>query len=322
MSPDLPADDLLHFNPDRAITLPGSKCAYCGTKIEGRGRTKDHVIARNFVPQGAIADGFNLIVQSCRPCNDRKARLEDDISLITMLPDTAGNLVRDDPRLRATIARKSKGSVSAATRKLAAESYPKINFRMPVRPGLALTYDGVARPSIDEQRVARLAYFHVQGFAFFRSFNRERGHGAWLEPGEFLTLGYLTESDWGNPRMRHFVERIQNFDRVAHVAAADGYFRHVMRKMPDRGLWAWALEWNERYRVFGLYGEKAARDDFVSSMPSVEADLSWGNTQNGFVMRIDTPLGSEEDLLFDLSGVAEPTGFAQAHWREAAGGAL
>jgi hypothetical protein len=54
---------------------------------------------RNFVPEGTLASGFHLQIKACRPCNDKKARLGNDISIITMLPDTAGHYVREDERL-------------------------------------------------------------------------------------------------------------------------------------------------------------------------------------------------------------------------------
>ena len=93
------SNDFLAFDPDKSISLPGRKCAYCGVPLERRTSTQDHVVAKNFVPDGTLATGFFLQVKSCRPCNDRKAALEDDISIITMLPDTRGQMVCDDERL-------------------------------------------------------------------------------------------------------------------------------------------------------------------------------------------------------------------------------
>jgi hypothetical protein len=138
------SDDLLAFNPDKPVTLPGKKCAYCGVVLQRQTTTQDHVVGRRFVPEGTLTTGFFLQVKSCRPCNDRKAALEDDISLITMLPDTLGRYVNDDERLRRTVARKSRGAISPATRRLAAESYNRIDARIPIGGGASLTYRGVA----------------------------------------------------------------------------------------------------------------------------------------------------------------------------------
>jgi len=232
-----------------------------------------------------------------------------------MLPDTAGNYARDDERLRRTVARKSKGSISPATRRLVAQSYNEVNARVPIGGGVSLTYNAVAMPTLDDQRVARLAYYHVQGFCFFRSFDRDRRHGKWIEPDRFLMLGQLINADWGNPRMRHFMAEIAAWEPSCLAVLADGYFRHTMRKEPDADLWAWALEWNGRLRVFGLYGETELRDEFISRMPKLVPDLSYGDTTNGLVMRYDTPLSEGEDDLFEIPHDLDERAHAEPHWR-------
>lgn len=120
------------------------------------------------MPEGTISNGFNLQVKACEVCNGKKSQLEDDISIITMLPDTAGNYIRDDERLVRTVARKSKGAISPATRRLAAQSYNKIDARMTVGGGLSLAYSGITTPTLDDQRLARLACYRAQEFDFSR----------------------------------------------------------------------------------------------------------------------------------------------------------
>ncbi|HEX5184655.1 MAG TPA: hypothetical protein VFW19_16085 [Allosphingosinicella sp.] len=303
------------FNSSKPISLPGKKCAYCGCDLRSDNRTRDHAIARRFVPEGTVLNGFNLILPACRGCNDRKAALEDDISLITMLPDTAGRYVRDDERLRRTVVRKARGSISSVTRRLVSRSYNEVKFRCPIGDGASISFEGTAMPLIDEQRAARLAYYHVQAFCFFRSFRRDLQHGAWLEPSDFLMLGYLTKDDWGNPQLRHFMNEIQNWELVGLVAAADGYFRHTMHRRLDGNLWAWAVEWNERMRVFGVYGAQAARNEFLERMPAIRPDLGYGDTTNGFFMRWETALPDEDDVLFDAPAEALQREFARPHWR-------
>lgn len=308
--------DLLQLNPDKPISLPGIKCAYCGCAIGGKTSTNDHVVGRRFVPESTIGNGFNLKVKACETCNGKKAQLEDDISIITMLPDTAGRYVREDERLVRTVARKAKGAISPATRRLAAQSYNEIKARVPVGGGVSLTYSGIAMPTLEDQRVARLAFYHVQGFSFLRSYDKARQHGAWLESAKFLMLGQLTRPDWGNPRLRHFTAITREWDCINLMNMADGYFRHAMFKAPDVELWAWALEWNERLRVYGLYGEAEAKDRFAADMPAVPVDFRSGDTTNGFMFRIETPIGDDEDdLLFAApDGLAERP-FAPPHWR-------
>ncbi|HEX8585464.1 MAG TPA: HNH endonuclease signature motif containing protein [Allosphingosinicella sp.] len=308
--------ELLAYNPDKPVSLPGVRCAYCGCVIGGRATTSDHVVARRFVPEGTLGSAFHLQVKSCRPCNDRKAALEDDISVITMLPDTAGDYARDDERLLRTVARKAKGAISPATRRLAAHSYNKIDARLPLAGGASLTYSGLAMPTLEDQRVARLAYYHTQGFVFFRSFDPDRGHGRWLQPDRFHMLGQVTNGDWGNPRLRRFTAQVRAWEPNCIVNMADGYFRHAMFQKPGSELWAWALEWNGRLRVFGLYGEAGERQAFSRALPPVQADFGAGDTTNGFFLRVDTPLADDEDdPLFATPDGFEDQTFAGPHWR-------
>ena len=309
---------LEQFDPDKPVTLPGVRCAYCRAELTPSNRSDDHVVGRRFVPQGTIT-GFSLKLKACKRCNGYKSTLEDDISAITMLPDTAGNYARDDERLRATSKRKAKGARSPATRRLAAESYHQIEARLPIGGGMTLNYNGIAMPRIDDKRIGQLAYFHVQGFNFFQSFDRARGHGAWFEPSRFVMLDSMISSDWGNPALRYFTETVEIWQAVCMTAMADGYFRIIIRKNPAADVYAWALEWNDRMRVFGLCCDHEARDAFVAGCPRNHALFSYGDTTNGFALAEDTPLAdSEIDRLFTVEGLAEPASYAAPHWREPA----
>jgi hypothetical protein len=128
-------------------------------------------------------------------------------------------------------------------------------------------------------------------------------------------LGSLIDTDWGNPRLRYFVQEVSKWEHSCLAVLADGYFRHTMFKKPGVDLWAWAVEWNCRLRVFGLYGHEHARNDFVGAMPKTPPDMMVGDTTNGFAMRIDTPLPDEEDLLFAVPDGFEMRAFAAPHWR-------
>ena len=96
---------------------------------------------------------------------------------------------------------------------------------------------------------------------------------------------------------------------------AEGYFRDVSRKHPNQELRSWAIERNGRLRVFGLYGDAAARDAFVQTMPEVYADFSCGDTTNGFACRVDTPIGDEVDVLFELPEDFSERPHASPDWR-------
>jgi hypothetical protein len=128
-------------------------------------------------------------------------------------------------------------------------------------------------------------------------------------------LDYLTKDDWGNAGLRHFMTAISGWELVGVVAAADGYFLYMMRKHRVFELWAWAIEWNERLRVFGIYGQDSVRESFTQEMPRLEPDFAYGDTNNGFAMRWETPLSDEEDILFGFPASAIEQEFASPHWR-------
>lgn len=81
---------------DRAILLDNISCVYCGIKLHKQNRTREHVVGRRFVPKGTLHQNWNLIVQACKSCNNETSDLENDISAITMLPDTLGVYANDD----------------------------------------------------------------------------------------------------------------------------------------------------------------------------------------------------------------------------------
>lgn len=304
------------FDPNKPVTLPGTHCAYCRRPLTPAIRTDDHVVARRFVPQGTLAIGFFLKVKACKTCNGLKSALEDDISLVTMLRDTAGRYATEDPRLHATAERKARGAISPATRRLVAQSYNRIEAKLPIEGGLALNYQGVAMPSVDPERIARLAYLHVQGFQFFESFETARGHGAWIDPARFVMLDYMIEADWGNPVLAYFTDETVGWDLQSFYELADGYFRKIVRKKPGTDLYGWALEWNCRMRIFGLFGDQAERETFLAGRPPIPALYKYGDTTNGFAATEDTPLAEgAADRLFAIGDVQAASGYAAPHWR-------
>src|SRR5689334_12269149 len=60
-------------------------CPYCGIDLVQQNAIKEHVVGRRFVPKGKLAHSWNLILQACRQCNEKKSDLEDDISAISLL---------------------------------------------------------------------------------------------------------------------------------------------------------------------------------------------------------------------------------------------
>lgn len=72
--------------------------------------TKEHVIGRRFVPKGKFAGHWNLILNTCKPCNNREADLEDGISAITLQPEVNGHHPGYDVAMLDEARRKSEGA--------------------------------------------------------------------------------------------------------------------------------------------------------------------------------------------------------------------
>jgi hypothetical protein len=84
-------------------------CLYCGRPVSGQDAVpsdKEHLIARNFVPQGTMGGHqFNFIFRACRTCNARKANAERHVSSVTLFNSPARSV---DPRAEAAASRKGK----------------------------------------------------------------------------------------------------------------------------------------------------------------------------------------------------------------------
>jgi hypothetical protein len=96
MDQEIPSAVLKSLPPNKAILLDNETCVYCGIELSPEIDTEEHVVGRKFVPKGKLDGEWNLIVHACRACNRKKAELEDDISAITMQPDTLGAHAIDD----------------------------------------------------------------------------------------------------------------------------------------------------------------------------------------------------------------------------------
>ena len=299
----------------RTVTVPSKFCGYCGRRLTKQLRTKDHVIARKFVPQGTLQNDFNLQIFCCKKCNGIKSRLEDDLSAITMQPDLNGQYPRDDERLIKTAKRKAEGSVSFMTKRKVSDSASNFKVGANMGNGFRIDFNFTGQPLVDEKRIRALAWFQLQGFYFFRSYNSEIGFGSYIPHEEFFIADYLGRNDWGNPKLESFANKTKQWEPLLHLVMADGYIRGLEKKSAD-GVRCWALEWNESYRCFGVWGDKEKCQEFLESLEKPKMDMMVGDTTNGWAYRIETPIAEENDTLFsppenfdDLEVLENP------HWK-------
>lgn len=285
---------MLKIPTDRTHTLINRLCPYCGVELTPKNRSLDHVVARKFVPEGTMVDSCNIGLRACKPCNGHKARLEDDISAITMLPGADGKYARDDQRLIRTSQRKARGAISDATRKRVAESHTKSNISLPFG-GAQISMSFTGSPHIDQGRAAILSWSQIQGLWFFQTYDKERGHGRYLPQENFHMVGLVGRLDWGNVQIASFVKQIERWEHQTFACLADGYFRAVVKGSPDGETLAWAVEWNDAYRVFGYWSQSESWQSHFDDLAPLKPDYMIGDTTNGWASRREIPLPDDED---------------------------
>jgi hypothetical protein len=300
-------DPLLSFPAHRPLRLRNANCPYCGVAFQYDAEwDREHVVGRNFVPRGTLHQHWNLIVRACRSCNAAKAELEDDISAITMQPNSAGEFACDDLRLVQEAERKARNSISRRTRRPVKASREELQLKSSFG-GAQFTFNFVAPPQVDDERLFELARLQLQGFFFFISYDEATHRGGfWL--GGFHPVLAVRKENWGDLRMHWFEETTRTWDPKWFAATADGFHRSwIKRPEDDRPFWAWALEWNRNYRIIGFFGEREHADALRPTMPRPQLEQVSRTEQGWIGYRRDVPLTEVEDRLFvEPVGAREP----------------
>ena len=293
-----------NLSPMSRVRLDNVACAYCHTSFGAETPSEDeHVIGRNFVPKGSLAAQWNLIVRSCRACNEEKCELENDLSAITMHPSRLDRS-RQDHRL-INEAQRKESAQSKRTRKAVGDSAEEFGFQGQLVPGVDITANLISGPQLDPERAYRLAFFHVAAFFYLVTFQRDTRCGKPI-PRTFVPIAGVFRQDWGNAQMLGFQEMIANWAWRVHAIGAEGYFKIVIRRATKMNppLWAWALEWNQTFRVTGFFGDSSAAKEALVRLPVLRKILlergvdpkmgpfeTWG--------REEVPIAEEDDRLFE-----------------------
>ena len=298
--PEEPEDSasLTEVVANRVVRLKNINCAYCSVDFtETLKPTKEHVIGRGFVPRGTLDGVVNLHLNVCASCNNDKSNLEDDISVITMHPDTLGRYAVDDPRIRAEVARKATKSKSRRTGKAIAAGEQPMVLKGSFGPA-EITVSMVMPPQADHERLYRLARYQLTAFLYHQTYSEAERRGRFWGGG-FYPIMFASRSDWGNPLFRWFQAATDSWSDVYLLNTADGFFRVWIKYLkPAAGAWAWAMEWNKNFRLIGFFGREASIMPILDRKP----DLAWKTLSEGPVrrrMRFETPIKEgEKDTLF------------------------
>lgn len=183
------------------------------------------------MPRGKLNKQWNLIVWACRPCNGLKADLENDLSAISMQPDTTGAFAESDQALIDESRRKAANATSRRTRKLVKDSTERIVIKAPVAPGIEFTFDLTSPPQADSERIFALAHLQVMAFFYFITFDQVTKRGCFWRKG-FHPVMEARRADWGNPIHRTFMSAVVEWEPRILAIAADTFFKIVIRKHP------------------------------------------------------------------------------------------
>jgi len=278
----------------RPLHLNNRTCIYCGREFGNDApRTKEHVIGRNFVPEGSFkANDWNLIVWACGRCNHAKSKLEGEISAITLQPSIGTPHL--DKTLSLLAERKASNTRSEATGKTVQESRETFSLTHALAPNVSMTIGFVAPPRLVPDRVMALAGAQIQAFFYFLAYDQSQGRGPSL-PGGISWFSFAQKADWGNTQFLAFASLTKDWNGCFSRNAAGNYFRIVIKRDPSGiELWSFALEWNQSYRIIGLFGDRKSAAERVAGFPSFE----WMRLDETTRMREETPLESSEDFLF------------------------
>lgn len=292
--------DATQHPANRAIVLRNATCAYCGRLFGAdRKETKEHVIGRRFVPKGALAGQWNLILNACNDCNGDKSDLEDDISVISMMPDQFGQYAIDDQRLKDEVLRKATKSQSRRTGKKVADSQEQITIGGAFG-GATLALNFAAPVQVEEARLYRLAHYHFRGFFYWLTYQRESNVGGFIRGG-FFPLGACRRTDWGAPRFRWFMALAREWDIRLCAIGADTFFKALVRRDPGgTEVWLWAFEWNHSIRVVGFAGNEDAVRSLLATAPD-HATAVLSETEKELIrFRPEVSLPEDQDDLFTV----------------------
>ena len=286
------------------MRLHNCTCLYCGSTFVDD-VTKEHVVGRRFVPKGSLNGCWNLIANACRSCNGQKSSLEDDVSAITMAPDATGSYPTDDFAFASEAERKARRSTSRRTRKPVAASGETQSLVCHFADDAKLTLGMVMPPQVDNDRVFELARYHVCAFFYCITYDASTKKGGFW-PGEYMPLLPAARGDWGNSIHVGFMKAVQEWTPRLLCITAGGNFKAMIRRHPQTFTWAWALEWNQNYRVVGFAGDTEEVKTIMATVPPLKFEPAM-RTERGWVrFRLEVRLPEESDTLFSCGPISEP----------------
>lgn len=289
---------LSHHPTNRAIRLRNVICPYCGCDLTPKTTTKEHVVGRRFVPKGKLNGHWNLIINACGPCNNRKADLENDISAITLHPEHGQAHPDYDAVAIADAKRKAKKAISRRTKKPVKDSHENMKLNAPLALGASISLNLTSPPQIDDDRAFELARLQLAGFFHLLTYQKHEERGYWWT-GNYHPVIMVRRADYGNKIIVDFADAVIDWEPRLIGHTAEGFYNVCIRRHPEAECWSWAMEWNGSTRLIGFLGDREIAKTIVDTLGPLQMhhqDLPDG----GHIRyRTEVPLTSEDDRLFE-----------------------
>ena len=295
----LDSEELASFPVKVPTVLDNVSCVYCAAGLSKETRTKEHVVARRFVPRGKHDGGWNLIAYACTGCNNAKARLENELAAISMQPDSYGKYAIDDDLLKAEATRKAAKSISSRTGRPINESGEQLKFETRHPAGLLVSVSLEAPAQVSSEVVFELCRMQMCAFFYMLTFDRNSRRGGFW-PGIFMGIQHAKRSDWGSRRLVSFAETVKEWEPrlICTTPIADGFYKLSIRKHPSEDCWSWAVEWNHSIRCVGLFGEESSCENVEKALEKNVAQLFVDEPHRKLAYRRDVALIESDDVLF------------------------
>ena len=289
-------------------------CPYCGvelTALKAEETNVEHVVARRFTPRCYLDGQTNLVVNSCKKCNQYKAELEGDLSPMTFSltgdVEYPPDVVQDIERKLGTqdcLTGSIRGAAHPETRQPVANSFGEHTIHGTF--GNARLSFGLTSPPQAFDSEAELARLHIQAFYFMianGTLDENGGYKLNAEDCVFLPrkiihpLFILRRSDWGNAAANELENRTSDWEPCFSLNTAHGYFKGIMRRDASREISPvfWALEWNQSIRILGMIREQNTPDTVEQGLP----ELKYYETGMGLRVRQEECLAQDIDRLFE-----------------------
>jgi len=286
----------------QAIRLRNLVCPYCGCNLTPANTTKEHVVGRRFVPKGKLNGHWNLILNACGPCNNRKADLENDISAITLQPEHGEVHPDYDDASQKEAARKAVKAISRRTRKLVKDSQENMNLNLPFGSNWKIEFNFTSPPQIDDDRAFELARLQLAGFFNWITYQQAEKRGYWWT-GDYLPLMLVRRADYGNKILLDFADAVAGWEPRVFGHTAEGFYSICIRRQPNAECWSWAIEWNGSARLVGFLGDRDVVKSIIDTLGPLQVDQFDLGSGNFIEFHSEVPLAAQDDRLFEPWGL-------------------